>query len=126
MSVITTSTCIPWVKARYSAAVSAQRGVRMRSTMGSLDKFRNMVTRARAPDSSKLRRKYSATSLVTPMAQNTTPNFSSLPASSLSLAWRTIWAARRLWLMPLPEKMGSFWPRISVISTSMLLMPVRM
>ena len=83
-----------------------------------------MVTRLSAPDSSKLRRKYSATSFVTPMAQNTMPKFSVF--SPLSLACRTIWAASLLWLMPEPEKMGSFWPRISVISVSMEEMPVRM
>ena len=92
--------------------------------MGSDERFKNIVTRDSAPDSSKLRRKYSATSLVTPMAQNTTPKLA--PSSSLSLACRTICAASLLWLMPLPEKMGSFWPRISVIRLSMEEIPVRM
>ena len=91
--------------------------------MGSDERFKNIVTRLNAPDSSKLLRKYSATSFVTPMAQNTTPKLS--VESSLSWAWRTICAASWLWLMPEPEKMGSFCPRISVMSVSIEEMPVR-
>ena len=74
MSVMMTSTWYPWVKARYSAAVRAQRGVRIRSMMGSAARLRNMTTRWRAPASSKFRRKNSAVSFFTPMAANTMAN----------------------------------------------------
>ena len=43
-----------------------------------------------------------------------------------SRACRTIWTASLLWLMPLPEKIGSFWPRMRVASPSIVEMPVLM
>lgn len=61
-----------------------------------------------------------------PMAQNTVTKRASSPSVAMTLAWRTIWAASSLWLMPAPEKMGSFCPRMSVQVASMELMPVRM
>ena len=122
MSVMMTRTCIPCSKARYSAAVSAQRGVRMRSMIGSFERFRNMTTFCSTPDSSKERRKYSATSFFAPMAAKTMQNLSS--PSSLMRACRAICTASSLCFMPEPEKMGSFCPRISVMSVSMVEMPV--
>lgn len=41
--------CMPLSKARYSAAVSAMRGVAIRSTAGSLAKFVNSTVRSMAP-----------------------------------------------------------------------------
>jgi hypothetical protein len=41
-----TSTCLPHSYARYSAVVSAMRGVMMRSMVGSLARLRNSVTRS--------------------------------------------------------------------------------
>ena len=45
---------------------------------------------------------------------------------SETLAWRTICTASSLCFMPEPEKIGSFWPRISVVRQSMAEMPVWM
>ena len=115
---------MPSSKARYSATVSAQRGVRMRSMIGSLERLRNMTTFCSTPDSSKDRRKYSATSFFAPMAAKTMAKLFSF--ASLIFAWRAICTASSLCFMPEPEKMGSFCPRISVISTSMVEMPVLM
>ena len=49
MSVMMTSTCMPFSKARYSAAVRAIRGVLIRSTAGSLAKLLNSTVRSMAP-----------------------------------------------------------------------------
>jgi hypothetical protein len=57
------------------------------------------------------------------MAAKTTEK---LVSSSLRRAWRTIWAARRLWGRPEPEKIGSFWPRTRLLRPSMVEMPVWM
>src|SRR3974377_1983548 len=52
MSVMITNTCRPSSTARYSAAVSAKRGVSRRCVEDSLAKLRNIAVWARAPDSS--------------------------------------------------------------------------
>ena len=57
------------------------------------------------------------------MATNTTANSVSWPRI---LAWRAICAASSLCGSPLPEKMGSFWPRMRVFIPSMTEMPVWM
>jgi hypothetical protein len=62
MSVITTSTWRPSTKARYSAAVSAKRGVSSRCVDGSSAWLRNITVCASAPDSSIARVKLAATS----------------------------------------------------------------
>ncbi len=64
-----------------------------------------------------------ATSYLTPMAAKTMTNGSS---EVRIFAWRMICAASRLCGSPLPEKMGSFWPRISVFMPSMQESPVWM
>ena len=64
----------------------------------------------------------SATSYLTPIAANTTANFSSL--SPPREACCTIWAASWSWGRPFPEKIGSFWPRIRVVRPSMAEIPV--
>ena len=104
----------------------AQRGVSTRSMMGSEAMLRNMTVLPRAPDSAKSRRKKSAVSFLMPMAQKTVTNLASSPSVAMTRAWRTICAASSLWLMPAPEKMGSFWPLMRVQVASMELMPVRM
>ena len=81
-----------------------------------------MTTRSMAPQLSKLSRKYDATSFLTPIAANTMAKSD----PSATLAWRTIWTASSLCFMPEPEKIGSFWPRISVARQSMEEMPVWM
>ena len=124
ISVRITRICIPQSKARYSAAVRATLGVIRRSTTGSLARFRYITTWSDTPLSSKVRRKNSATSYLTPMAANTMANFSS--ELSPKDACFTIWAARRSWGRPFPEKIGSFWPRIRVVRPSMAEIPVRM
>ena len=123
MSVSTTRICICFSKARYSAAVRAILGVIRRSATGSLARFRYITTWSETPLSSKVFRKYSATSYFTPMAANTMANFSS--ESSPREACFTIWAASLSWGSPLPEKIGSFWPLIRVVSPSMAEIPVR-
>ena len=45
---------------------------------------------------------------------------------SATLACLTIWTASSLCFMPEPEKIGSFWPRISVARQSIDEMPVWM
>ena len=64
-----------------------------------------------------------ATSYLTPMAANTMTNGSS---EVRIFAWRMICAASLLWGRPLPEKMGSFWPRMRVFIPSMQEIPVWM
>ena len=71
----------------------------------------------------KVRRKKSATSYLTPMAANIIPN---LPLPPPMLACRTICAASLSCGRPLPEKIGSFCPRMRVVSVSMAEMPVLM
>ena len=122
MSVMMTSTCMPFSKARYSAAVRAMRGVAMRSTAGSLARLVKSTVRSMAPVRRNSCTKKSDSSKVMPMAAKTTAK---LPASSPSTrACRAIWAARAAWGRPEPEKMGSFWPRTRVFRPSMVEMPV--
>ena len=48
------------------------------------------------------------------------------PLSGGRRAWRTSWAHTLSWGSPLPEKIGSFWPRTSAFIPSMAEMPVCM
>ena len=95
----------------------------MRSTDGSSASERNIATFRRTPDCSKESTKNLATSNLTPMAAKTIANWTS---SLRSFAWRAICAAMRLWGSPLPEKIGSFWPRTRVFIRSIEEMPVWM
>ena len=124
MSVMMTSTCISFSKARYSAAVRAIRGVAMRSTAGSLARLENMTVRSMAPVRLNSLTKNSDSSKVMPMAANTTANLE--VSSPSTLACRAICAARLAWGRPEPEKMGSFCPRTRVFSPSMVETPVWM
>ena len=110
-------------KARYSAAVSAIRGVAIRSTAGSLARLENTTVRSMAPVRRKSLMKYSDSSKVMPMAANTTAKVSSSPRTR---AWRAICAASAAWGRPEPEKIGSFWPRTRVFRPSIVETPVWM
>ena len=77
MSVRITSTCRSRSYARYSAVVSAIRGVMIRSIVGSLARFRNSAVRCIVPFSVKSLRKKRAVSMFTPMAPNTMAKLSS-------------------------------------------------
>jgi hypothetical protein len=93
-------------KARYSAAVSAMRGVAMRSTAGSSARLRKSTERSIAAVWRSSVMKKSASSKVIPIAANTTANVAGSPAGDL--AWRAICAASWLCGRPEPEKIGSF------------------
>ena len=123
MSVRMTSTCMSCSNARYSAVVSATRGMEMRSTTGSSARLMNSTARSIAPVRSKSSRKKLASSKVMPMAANTTAKS---PESPSVRAWRAICAASCECGRPEPEKIGSFWPRTSVKLPSMAEMPVWM
>ena len=123
ISVRMTRMCIFFSNARYSAAVSATFGVIRRSTTGSLARFRNIATWFATPLSSKVLRKKSATSCLTPIAANTMAKSSLVPPPRE--ACFTICAASWSCGRPLPEKIGSFCPRISVVSPSIAEIPVR-
>ena len=69
------------MKARYSAAVSAHRGVAIRSMVGSSARFRKKTTRSSAPVSSKSCVKNEASCQVIPMAAKTTAKLLLLPAA---------------------------------------------
>ena len=120
--------------ARYSAHVSAMRGVAMRSTAGSSARFRNSTARSIADVERNSRSKKSASSNVMPIAANTTANspssrFPAFVGSSLRCSTadcRAIWAASSLCGSPEPEKIGSFCPRTSGLSPSMAETPVWM
>ena len=114
---------MPRSKARYSASVNAERGVINRSTDGSSASDKNIATLWSTPDFSNESMKKRATSYFTPMAANT---MAKSTFSFSSFAWRAICAAMRLCGRPLPEKIGSFWPRTSVFIRSMDEMPVWM
>ena len=79
MSVMMTSTCMSHSNARYSAAVSAIRGVEIRSIAASDAKLIKSTVRSIAPVFLKSEMKKSASSKVIPTAANTTANFSSRP-----------------------------------------------
>ena len=123
MSVSITSRCRSSWYAKYSAAVSAHRGVIIRSIAGSSARFRNITTFSRAPVLSKSCLKYRASSAVIPMAVNTTANSSSFPRTFACLA---ICAAILLWGSPAPENSGSFCPLTSEFIPSIELIPVWM
>src|SRR3990170_2694800 len=123
MSVRITRTCMFWPYARYYAAVRAIRGVISRSTAGSSARFRNRTARFSAPVRSKSFMDTRASSCVIPIAANTTPKGSWLPSAC---AWRAIWSATSLCGRPAPENSGSFCPRTSVLSPSIVEMPVWM
>src|SRR5439155_271030 len=99
------------------------RGVMSRSTAGSSARFRNRTARRSAPVRSKSSMKTRASSCVMPIAAKTTPNGSWDPRT---FAWRAICSATSLCGRPAPEKSGSFWPRTSVLSPSIVEMPVWM
>ena len=122
ISVRITRMCMPFSKARYSAAVNATFGVIRRSTTGSFARFRYITTWSDTPLSSKVRRKNSATSYFTPIAAKTMANFSSLLLPKDACC--TICAASWSWGRPFPEKIGSFCPRIRVVRPSIAEIPV--
>mmetsp|Transcript_12140 Transcript_12140/g.39921 ORF Transcript_12140/g.39921 Transcript_12140/m.39921 type:complete len:267 (+) Transcript_12140:696-1496(+) len=142
MSVRMTSTCLPHSYARYSAVVSAMRGVMMRSMVGSLARLRKSVTRSIDPFSSKSRLKKLAVSIFTPIAANTMANSSESSSSAspskstllapsaevdgffTSPACRQICAAISLCGRPAALKSGIFCPRAIEFITSMEEMPV--
>ena len=107
--------------ARYSATVSAARGVIKRSIVGSSARFMNTTLRASAPVLSNSWMKNDASRCVIPIAPNTTENCSASPST---FAWRVICAAISFAGRPAPEKIGSFCPRTSVFITSIVEMPV--
>ena len=120
MSAKMTSTCWPRSNARYSATVSAMRGVRMRWTTGSSAVSRN---RARSPEDERLSRTSriaAASACGRPMAATTTLN-----GSPAAFACAPIWAASSRCGRPAEEKTGSFCPRTSVVSASTIEIPVR-
>ena len=135
MSVKITSTCLPHSYARYSAVVSAMRGVMMRSIVGSFARLRKRTTFSSDPLLSKSRRKKFAVSRFTPIAAKTMQNSSSLGSSSLIRSFAAsgcftrpaclqICAAISLWGKPAAEKSGIFCPRAIEFMTSMVPMPV--
>ncbi len=109
----------------------------MRSTTGLSAVLRKSTARVSAPVFSNSCWKYLASSKVTPIAAKTTANFpsSSVPRSAplvstsffeSTRACLAICAASLLWGRPAPEKSGSFCPRTSVLSTSIVEIPVWM
>ena len=86
MSVMMTRTCIPSSKAMYSAVVSPRRGVTIRSVAGSSARFRKTTAFFRAPVLSNSFMKVCFSSLVIPMATNTTANSSCSPRTLACLA----------------------------------------
>ena len=103
---------MPFSKARYSAAVRATLGVISLSTTGSLARFRYITTWSDTPLSSKVRRKNSATSILYTHCRKDNGKVLIIVASKEACC--TIWAASWSWGSPLPEKIGSFCPRIRV------------
>ena len=103
MSVMITSTCMSFSKARYSAQVRAIFGVERRSIAGSSARFINKTERSIAPVFLKSSMKNWASSKVIPIAANTTANPSSSPKTLACLA---IWAATWLCGRPFPENIG--------------------
>ena len=81
-----TSTCIPRSKAMYSAVVRPRRGVRVLSTAGSSARFRKTTALFRAPVLSNSFMNICFSSLVIPMAMNTTANSSFSPRTLACLA----------------------------------------
>ncbi len=95
----------------------------IRSTAGSSARFRNTTALSSAPVFSKSSMKYCASSLVMPIAANTTAKASSEPGTFACLA---ICRAISLCGRPEPEKIGSFWPLTSVLVPSIVEIPVWM
>ncbi len=83
--------------------------------------FKKRTLLFRAPDSSRLLLKYSASLYCTPIAAKTTAKSSCVP---ITLACLAIWAAKRLCDIPEPEKIGSFCPLTRVIIPSITETPV--
>jgi len=123
ISVRITNTCISFSNARYSAAVSAIRGVEIRSIAGSFARLINNTVLSIAPVSLNDSTKKLDSSKVIPIAANTTAKFSSVPRTLACLA---ICAARLACGRPDAEKIGSFCPRTSVFSPSIADTPVWM
>ena len=118
-----TRTCIPSSNARYSAVVRPRRGVAIRSTAGSSARLRKTTADFSAPVLSNSFMNMCFSSLVIPMAMNTTANSSSVPRTFACLA---IWSATSLWGRPDAEKIGSFCPLTRVFIPSMVEIPVWM
>ena len=121
MSLIITRTWVSFSNAKYSAAVSATRGVIILSIAGSSAKLIYKILLFNAPLSSNDFRKNAASLFWTPIAAKTTANSSPLPGT---VAWRAIWAAKRLCGSPAPEKIGNFWPLTRVLRPSIDEIPV--
>ncbi len=119
---MTTSTCSPVSKARYSAVASAMRGASSRSMVGSPAWFRNSTVRSSAPLRANRSTKVWVSRAVIPIPANTTANGSPRGARACS----TIEAASSSPGSPGPENTGSFCPRTRVFIPSMALMPVSM
>src|SRR5438876_6055557 len=94
-----------------------------RSTAGSSARFRNRTARRSAPVRSRSSTTTRASACVMPTAAKTTPNGSWDPRT---FAWRAICSATSLCGRPALEKSGSFWTRTSVLSPSIVEMPVWM
>src|SRR5512143_4351675 len=125
MSVRIASTCLPSTKARYSAAVSAKRGVSRRCVDESEARLRKSAVRGSAPLCSRLRRKYSALSHGTPIPAKTIAKSPPAPLPR-SRAWLAISTAIRSCGRPPPEKIGSFCPRTRLFMRSSVVIPVSM
>jgi hypothetical protein len=83
----------------------------MRSATGSEARLRTATALLRAPVFLNSSMKKRASSVLMPTPTKTTANSSSEP---LTVDCRTTCAAIMLWGSPVPEKMGSFWPRTRV------------
>ena len=81
-----TRTCIPSSNAMYSAVVRPRRGVMIRSAAGSSARFRKTTAFFSAPVLSNSFMNICFSSLVIPMAMNTTANSSFSPRTFACLA----------------------------------------
>ena len=113
----------PCSKARYSAAVKRTFGVMIRSTIGSLARLKNMNTWCRTPDSAKVRLKIPPRRCYAHGGKDDSEFLIAVSRSETTAD--DLRGQLVMWLMPLPEKIGSFWPRISVVRPSMAEIPVR-
>ena len=86
---------------------------------GSSARFSSSTSSPAAERSSSFARIAAASACVSPIAAKTTLNGS--PAAT---AWAASWPARSRCGSPATEKIGSFWPRTRVISSSITEMPV--
>ena len=107
----------------YSAVVRPSLGVMIRSAAGSSARLRKTTAFFNAPVLSNSFMKVCFSSLVIPIAMNTTANSSFSP---LTFACLAIWRAKSLWGNPDPEKIGSFCPLTRVFIQSIVEIPVWM